>query len=157
MSRPTGEQSTVDVEIRPSRLEDAGAISRLTSQLGYSTTEAGVRARLQRFEGEDHRVMVAVENGRVLGFIHVALRASVESDTWSEVLGFVVDEAERGRGVGRRLLREACEWAAGSGGSRMRVRSKTSREDAHRFYEARGFRFVKTQRVMDLDLDSHRE
>jgi len=142
----------VDLEIRRAEPHEAGEISRLTSQLGYSTTEDGVQSRLERFSTEDHRVLVAVLDGRLAGWIHVALRASVESETWSEILGFVVDEAARGRGIGQRLLRAGGEWAAGRGADRMRVRSKSSRDEAHGFYESQGFRFVKTQRVMDLKL-----
>lgn len=141
-----------DTEIRRAVSGDASEISRLTGLLGYQTTAEGVRSRLERFSEDEHRVLVAIMAGRLVGWIHVALRISVESATWSEILGFVVDEGARGQGVGQRLLRIAGEWARGRGADRMRVRSKISRQEAHGFYEAQGFRPVKTQRVMDLPL-----
>jgi GNAT superfamily N-acetyltransferase len=144
----------VDLEIRRASSEDASEISRLTAALGYPTTEAGVRARLGRFANDDHRVLVAIVEGRLAGWIHIALRASVESETWSEILGFIVDEGARSRGIGGGLLQAAREWSTSRGVDRMRVRSKDSRKGAHGFYEAWGFRFVKTQRVMDWDLRS---
>lgn len=144
----------MEVEVRRALPDDAGDICRLTPQLGYETGEQELRARLEGFAGDDHRVLLAVGDGRVVGWIHVALRASVESAAWSEILGFVVDQDARGQGIGTRLLRAGGDWAAGRGVDRMRVRSKSSRRAAHRFYEARGFRFVKEQRVMDLDLTS---
>ena len=143
------------MKIRRSKPEDAQAVSRLTSLLGFETSTDGVRSRLERFADDDtHRVLVAEEDGQALGWIHVSLRASVESDTWSEILGFVVAESARGRGIGKALLQAACEWATRQGAGRLRVRSRESREDSHRFYEAQGFRFVKMQRVMDLPLRS---
>lgn len=144
----------MDVQIRRATQKDAAEIRRLTSLLGYQTTEEGVRSRLERFATEDHRVLVAIAAGRLVGWIHVALRASVESETWSEILGFVVDEDTRGEGIGKRLLQATSDWARARGVDRMRVRSKTSREGAHGFYEAQGFRFAKTQRVMDLTLET---
>lgn len=142
-------------EIRTSTRDDAAEVHRLTTQLGYQTTEDGVRSRLDRFaDDDDHRVLVATADGLVCGWIHVSLRTSVESGTWAEILGFVVDESARGRGIGRQLLQAASGWAAGRGVERMRVRSQVVREQAHRFYEAHGFRFVKNQRVMDLELSS---
>ena len=146
------------MRIRRSTADDAEDISRLTSLLGYQTSGAKVRARLERFAAdESHRVFVATEDDVVVGWIHASLRSSVESDTWSEILGFVVDEGARARGVGQALLGAVREWASRQGARRLRVRSKASREDAHGFYRAQGFSFVKTQRVMDLPLTGPEE
>ena len=138
--------------LRAAAPTDAEEIARLTALLGYRPAPDSVRTRLRRFAAdEDHHVLVAAEGERVLGWIHVALRASVESDTWAEILGFVVDEDARGRGTGGELLEASCDWAGRRGAGRMRVRSRSERRSAHRFYEARGFAWVKAQPVMDLD------
>ena len=60
----------------------------------------------------------------------------------------VVDERERGSGVGALLLEEVEAWAASRGATDILVNSHLRRERAHRFYERlgydrTGYRFLK--------------
>jgi GNAT superfamily N-acetyltransferase len=50
-----------------------------------------------------------------------------------------VDEAERGRGIGRRLLVELEAWAASAGVSRLVLEAGDRQTDAIRLYERAGF------------------
>jgi hypothetical protein len=50
------------------------------------------------------------------------------------------------------LVERAAVWAREQGLARLRVRSRSERRDAHRFYERLGFRRSKQQQVLDRAL-----
>lgn len=135
-------------------MEDAAAIASLAGELGYPSTEAEVAGRLARMLGSPSDVaLVATDaGGEVVGWVHVLVALRLESSPFAELGGLVVGTQARGRGVGRGLVGAAVDWARSRGLSRMRVRSRVERADAHRFYERLGFRATKDQRVLGLDL-----
>jgi GNAT superfamily N-acetyltransferase len=63
----------------------------------------------------------------------------------------VVDESMRGEGIGSALVAYAREWARDNGCARLRVTTNVTRLDTHQFYERRGFRLSKTQKVYEQD------
>lgn len=79
------------------------------------------------------------------GWAHVFLLLSVQSDLRVEVAALVVDEACRGLGVGKALMRHTEEWAVEQGCAAVSLRSNVIREGAHRFYQGLGYAVVKTQ------------
>ena len=111
--------------IRTARTYDAQAIAELGGQLGYAATRQQIATRLAGIESEPaSRVIVAEDNnGRVVGWLHVAARTQLTEDACAEVLGLVVDEPARGAGIGDALLRAAEDWARSTGCVRVRVRS----------------------------------
>lgn len=141
--------------IREAESNDAAALAALSIQLGYPATAGETAERLAALrERPDNVVLVAEDGGAVLGWLHAGGMLMLESAPFAEVLGLVVDEAHRGKGVGKRLLAGAVRWAADHGYDKLRVRSNVIREDAHRFYEREGFRRAKTQVVLDRRLGS---
>jgi GNAT superfamily N-acetyltransferase len=140
---------TSSVTVRMATIDDADALARLATALGYSTTTTAMEERLLTLRyDDDHAVFVAVEGGEVRGFAHIAVRASLLSDLTLEVLALVVDERARGRGLGR-ALQNAIEAEGRSRGlDEVRVSSNIARERAHRFYEANGYARVKVQVVL---------
>jgi GNAT superfamily N-acetyltransferase len=84
--------------------------------------------------------------------LHVAARTQLTEDCCAEILGLVVDESTRGSGIGAALIRAAEEWARSEGCVRMRVRSRDTRERAHRFYERAGYERNKVQLVLHKPL-----
>lgn len=142
------------LEIRPVQPTDAAALAELSGALGYPAAVEDVRRRLAAVEGSaDHAAFAAVagEEG-VVGWVHVFRALRLESDPFAELGGLVVAEAYRRRGVGARLVERAAEWAREQGVARLRVRSRSERRDAHRFYERLGFRRSKEQQVLDRAL-----
>jgi GNAT superfamily N-acetyltransferase len=63
------------------------------------------------------------------------------------IQGIVVERDWRGRGIGRRLMAEAEEFARRRGVGYVRLRSGSQRAEAHRFYESLGYRSSKSQQV----------
>jgi len=137
--------------IREATASDAAALAALSTQLGYPAQPGEAAERLTAL-GPEGTVLVAEEGGAVLGWIHVCGIRFFQSPPFAEVGGLVVNEAARGKGVGKLLLEAGARWAAERGYRKLRVRSNVVREDAHRFYEREGFRRVKTQAVFDRGL-----
>jgi GNAT superfamily N-acetyltransferase len=140
--------------IRAARTYDAPAIAELGGQLGYAATRQQIASRLAGIEAEPtSRVLVAEDaSGRVVGWLHVATRTQLTEDSCAEILGLIVDESARGGGIGMALVRAAEGWARAAGCTRVRVRSRDTRERAHRFYEREGFERNKVQLVLHKPL-----
>lgn len=141
------------MKIREAILSDVTALADLATQLGYPCTPGQMAVRMEMLSGRSgNGVLVAENEGRVVGWLHVSGMYFLESPAFAEVLGLVVDKDHRGQGIGKQLLDAAVRWAAEHGYDKLRVRSNLIREDAHRFYEREGFRRVKTQVVLDRGL-----
>ena len=142
------------VTVRVASAGDAEAIARLSEQLGYPTEDDMVRKRLSALLGSTlDSVYVAEADGSVVGWIHVYASVRLESVAMAEIGGLIVDGSHRGKGVGERLLQEAEGWAQRLGLSRIRVRTRATRTEAHRFYAREGYRRTKLQHVLDKELD----
>jgi GNAT superfamily N-acetyltransferase len=132
--------------LRGARTEDAAEVARLAGELGYPATAADMAARLAAIlPVPRHRVTVAEEGGRLLGWIAAERRLTLESGERVEIVGLVVDAAARGSGIGRVLVEDAERWARGQGFDAIGVRSNVAREGSHPFYERLGYRRRKTQ------------
>ena len=79
---------------------------------------------------------------------------SLESGSFYEILGMVVDEAYQNLGIGKRLVQEAIRWSRNQGALSLRVRSNVKRKQAHIFYMRQGFAEMKEQKVFSLNLKS---
>jgi GNAT superfamily N-acetyltransferase len=143
--------------LRPARESDAPALAVLTTQLGYPTRTEEAAARLRTLQGspEDAVLVAALEEGEVIGWIHVTAVHGLELPPYALIVGLVVHEDHRGRGIGEELVEATAEWAHRNGYDTLRVRSNTVRARAHAFYERLGFTRHKTQvsfarRISDL-------
>ncbi len=132
---------------------DVDAVAGLCGQLGYPATVDQITARWSRLDSDSgHAVFVAADGDRVIAWLHVAHRLLLEYDACAEICGLVVDERERGAGVGRALVGAAEAWARAAGVRTIRVRSRVERDRAHAFYERDGYTRVKTQHVFEKPL-----
>ena len=140
--------------IRPARPDDAEALAELNGQLGYPTSASVVRARLEPvLASADDALLVAPDDAdRPIGWVHVAIERGLEVSSAAGLRGLVVDEGHRSQGLGHVLVQAAEDWARRRGCGVLTLRSRISRERAHRFYEREGFRLTKTSRVFEKDL-----
>jgi GNAT superfamily N-acetyltransferase len=129
---------------------DIDRIAALTTELGYPSTGVDIARRFERIIGRtDQTVLVAEESGTAVGWLHVAIHPYLELDLSAEILGLVVGETYRSRGIGEALVEAAEAWARGHACAILRVRSRVARERAHAFYERYGFARVKTQHCFE--------
>ena len=136
------------IQVRRATVRDAERMAPLAGQLGYPSTPAQIAARLEDVLAlPEHTVWVAESgDGALAGFADIFMMRTVESDVRVEIAGLVVDQAYRGKGVGRRLMEQAEQWAREKGCPAVTLRSNVIREDAHRFYETLGYQVIKTQK-----------
>jgi ribosomal protein S18 acetylase RimI-like enzyme len=142
------------VAIRQMHAQDAAAVARLTTQLGYPATEDEIRRRYNLIKDRwDGRVFVAQHAGNlIVGWIHVQATYLLECDPRAEIWGLVVADTARGSGVGRRLVEAAEEWAVMRGLGVMALRSNNLRTEAQGFYEHLGYHVTKTQNAFRKNL-----
>ena len=147
-SLPDSLPHTKRITIREAVLSDAADIAQLTVQLGYTASEEAVRGRLARIVGKrDQVVLVAVLERRIAGWLQACASEVLESGFRAEIVGLIVSESSRRRGVGRGLVQRAEQWAAEIGTEAMVVRSNVKRVESHSFYPALGYCASKTQAV----------
>lgn len=135
--------------LRRARLDDAAELARLSAQLGYPQHETTFASRLRRLlVSADHPVIVATDDNRtLLGFVAIEHRLMLELGERVEIVGLVVDDRARRRGIGQALVRAAEDWARELGVAEVMVRSNIVRAESHPFYEGAGFSRTKTQHV----------
>jgi GNAT superfamily N-acetyltransferase len=146
----TSVSNSTQVHIRPAVLEDAAGVARLLEALGYpcSAEEASLRLMHLRDEPEQ-QLWLAEEHGEAVAMISMDIRYYLPLGARTcRITSLVVLENYHGRGIGKRLLREAELKARQAGATRVELTTAVHREQAHQFYRACGYenaslRFVK--------------
>ena len=148
----------VDVRIREILKDDAEAASRLSAELGYPVSAKAMARRIEQLQGlTQHVVYVACVGETIVGWIDVAVAHHLQADPFGEIGGLVVASQCRSAGIGERLLDAAEGWMAAQGIATALVRSRASREAAHRFYLRHGYARTKTSEVFSKALQSERK
>ncbi len=134
-----------EVTIRDANAGDVDALLRLLRQLDppdeapdAPTARAAIDA-VTRQPGM--RLVVAEVGGAVVGALMMAILPNLSHHgmPWCQMENLVVDEAHRGRGIGRALM-EWCEEAAREAGCyKLQFQSRNHRRISHRFYRRIGY------------------
>lgn len=124
------------------------AFVELTNIMGYKNTSEEMHQRLTMLcSNPQHRLLVAQEQDRIIGFCHGYVRTLTEIPTDVEIGGLSVIEEYQGKGVGTALLQSIEEWAKKQHISTLMLSSNSMRTHAHAFYEHKGFKKIKQQFV----------
>ena len=143
----------MNIQIREAVANDIAGIAVLTNQLGYVTDQKTTAENFAVIQQQKNTVVyVAVDENKVRGWLHLSEIVSLESGSFYEILGMVVDEAYQNLGIGKRLVQEAIHWSQKQGAQSLRVRSNVKRKQAHIFYMRQGFAEMKEQKVFSLNL-----
>ena len=131
--------------IRALQERDLPAVERLLEQLEERPPGAE-RPDLERLfaemasRPETYVNLVAVETGRVIGFLSLLLyRTLLHAGGTALVNELVVEEGRRGRGTGRRLLERATAIARERGMDEIEVGTERGNSGALAFYRRGGF------------------
>jgi ribosomal protein S18 acetylase RimI-like enzyme len=121
--------------------ELVAAFNRLVPQLSRSAAVPTPAAIREIVEAAASTVLIARDgrdHGRIVGLLTlVVFRIPTGVRAWIEDV--VVDEAVKGRGVGKALSQEAIRRAVGAGARTVELTSRPSREAANRLYQHLGF------------------
>lgn len=140
----------MDIFIRPAHTGDSKSIAALSDQLGYASDDLQIAIRLERIlSNDEHVVFVATQDGEVVGWIHGFIALRIESDSFVEIGGLVVDQSVRKNGIGKILVEHIADWSASKECHILRVRCNSIRTDTHRFYENIGFNLNKEQKIFN--------
>jgi GNAT superfamily N-acetyltransferase len=140
--------------IRRISSEDAAAVAGLSVQLGYPATTAEIAQRIAALGScKTHQaVFVACHGSEIVGWIDVALSFDLQTPPYALIGGLVVKDGVRGLRIGKRLCDEAEAWSRAQGVGVLRVTSRSTRADAHRFYLREGFKDIKMSRVFEKNI-----
>ena len=133
------------------------AVNQLLKQLS-STPRVFSRESLKTIvdSGNSHLFLAEVD-GRVVGMLTLShYPAPTGLKMWIEDV--VVDEAMRGRSIGRLLVEKAVGYAATLGEGTLMLTSRPSREAANALYRSCGFEFKETNNyTMKIALEKLRD
>ena len=116
--------------------EERQQIAALVAQL--TTKEVDPSRFDEVVDSHDTLLLTARRNGRIVGVLVLALYPTLTGrKAWIEDV--VVDNAERGAGIGRALVERAIAEASERGAATLDLTSNPSRQAAHRLYRACGF------------------
>ena len=126
--------------IRKVKLRDAAAIQRLNAEcLGYDFDREATKAQLKKLlENDQHLILVAEEDGQVIGYAHVASYDCLYFPSLLNLLALAVAQDFQGKGHGRALMQALREEGKAAGYTGIRINSGISRTSAHKFYRSLG-------------------
>ena len=126
--------------IRRATVDDAEAIATLFTDEGYPAGPSDIVERLGRFASDHSQVLVAEQDGAVLGFVALhALPRFEHDDRIVRILAVVVDAGARERGLGRALIAEAERVGTELGAAFTEITAGHHRPEARRLYESLGY------------------
>ena len=135
-----------DIIIRQAKIEDYKDICKICcDDLGYNCSEELVKERLKGLDKNNERVLVAVYNGKVVGYLHAQIYKTLYFEELINFLGLAVSKEYRSKKVGTKLVNEIENWAKEKGINKVRVNSGFSRKEAHEFYRSLGYNNEKEQ------------
>ena len=137
-----GADSRPAVVVRDGAFGDAEALSPLLAALGYPTTPAVARERMQQLLATDAtaRILVGLVDGRVLGLVTLHVTPVIHRATAvGRITVLVVLPEAQGTGVGRALVEEAERHFRALGLDRVEVTSGLTHVPAYDFYRHLGY------------------
>ena len=140
-----------DLLIRPMEPRDAEEVCALTTQLGYEREPDQISIWIESLADRagQQAAFVACLAREVVGWIEISIEHRLQSSPYSLIGGLVVKEGFRGRQIGLRLCERAEAWSWEHGIPTVRVTSRSTRADAHRFYLRNGYHLAKVSQVFE--------
>jgi GNAT superfamily N-acetyltransferase len=136
--------------LRNAELKDFESIAELAKELGNKSDNSIVQSRLSEIlNNDDNCIFVAVNDTKVIGWIHGFLALRIQSDSFVEIGGLIVNEEYWKKGVGKMLVECVIQWTESRNCKTIRVRCNTIRTESHKFYEKIKFKINKEQKVFD--------
>ena len=130
--------------------EHAGEIARLLTRLVQPFSAADILSRWDRWHTEGNSALLAMRpDGSVAGLATTHVTVVLHRPKpLGRITSLIVDEPDRGRGIGRALVSAAESMLAEAGCYMIEITSHVRLQDAHAFYRHIGYeqtslRFMK--------------
>ena len=152
--------SDTDAQLRPARLDDLPELLRLAREFydedGFTTSDDELDRNFRALLGADTsaHICLAVRDGSAVGFALTTTALILESGLVAELQDLYVMPAQRGTGVGARLMRESQQWAKERGAAQLEIVVAPNGQDVSGlfdYYAAQGFR-DEGRRLLTLEL-----
>lgn len=127
--------------IRKATKNDAAAIRDLLEQLDYPVADGFIEDKLATIiKHPDQALLVYALENKVVAFIsiHFVPQIAMPGD-FAVISYFSVDEAARGKGIGKELEDYCTKLALDKKCDRIQVHCHSRRIEAHKFYERQGY------------------
>jgi GNAT superfamily N-acetyltransferase len=127
--------------LRLAVVADAPELSRLFTQLGHPASVSDLQARWSPWGAAGNSALVAARADGTLAGVAVLHTMWVlhRPQPLGRITALVVDEMERGSGVGRRLVEAAEALFTGAGCGMLEITSNVALVKAHAFYARLGY------------------
>lgn len=137
-----------DVTFRPARVEDVDAVVALlrADSLGKGREIAAPQLYRDAFDrvaaDPGAEVIVGEAGGKIVATYHINILHGLSrgATTRAQIEAIRVASSLRGQGVGHRLMADAEARARAAGATLVQLTSDRTREAAHGFYEALGYK-----------------
>ncbi len=138
-------EESAQLLIRSIELRDAAEVCALIQQLGYERPLDNVAHWIEALvkHAQSQAAFVAELENEIIGWIEISIQNRLQSEPYALIGGLVVKEGFRNRKVGLKLCEKAEAWSWETGVAVVRVTSRSTRLDAHRFYLNNGYRLTK--------------
>jgi GNAT superfamily N-acetyltransferase len=135
------EQQASGALLRPAVVGDAPELSRLFTQLAHPASASDLVARWGPWSAAGNSALVAARADGTLAGVAVLHTMWVlhRAQPLGRITALVVDEAERGTGVGRTLVAAAEAQFTAAGCGLLEITSNVALVKAHAFYERIGY------------------
>ena len=143
--------SAVTVVVRPANAADREAVHALAPRLTEgvaawrhpaavaSAVRGWVEASLDNAEDRDRAVLVAEDDGAVVGFCSLAVETHWSGGRDVYISELAVDSTREGRGIGRALVAAALDFAKACGCTQLTLLTGAANTRARAFYGQLGF------------------
>lgn len=123
--------------------KDLYDVHQLTIQLGYPSTLKNIKQRWERIHQDSYyQTLVIEQNSHVIGYAGFIQEYTWEFDGgYLRIQAFVIDQAHRGKGMGKQLMSAIEQIAKEQGFKMIQLNSGNHEEShpAHTFYQGLGF------------------
>lgn len=138
--------------VRRLKREDLPQVAALSGQLGYPCSLNELANRFEQMKDDPRHAFYVYEDATILGWIHLETVLDLIEEVKVEIKALVVDENERGKGIGKCLVAQAREWAKCVGVRKVYLSCNIMRERTHQFYIREGFQRVKTSLFFEVEI-----
>ena len=129
--------------IRDAEPADIPALTELMNELGYNTTVDEMKTRFENIQtSKDYKTFIAITDTAISGMVGMTKNYSYEQNgIYVRVLALVTHRRFRQKGIGKKLMDVAENWAREIGAEKVLLNcgNREERAIAHLFYKKIGY------------------